>query len=126
MLQHVGLHPARGAFMFSSTLLFHTPMAYADPKSDIKWDPPGLFQGVTIRRQIQGEWFAWKIPYNGLVSQSMAADLLNVSVMSINNWVRAGKLRHIKVAGQPSAIPLGEVKKVRKALVEERRKRGAR
>jgi hypothetical protein len=101
-------------------------MAYADPKPDIKWDPPGLFQGVTIRRQIQGEWFAWKIPYNGLVSQSMAADLLNVSVMSVNNWVRARKLRHIKVAGQPSAIRLGEIKKVRKALVEGRRKRGAR
>ncbi len=101
-------------------------MAYADPKPDIKWDSPGLFQGVTIRRQIQGEWFAWKIPYNGLVSQAMAADLLNVSVMSINNWVRAGKLKHIKVAGQPSAIPLGEIKKVRKALVEEQRTRGAR
>jgi len=99
-------------------------MAYAGPKPDIKWDPPGLFQGVTIRRQIQGEWFAWKIPHNGLVSQAMAADLLNVSVMSVNNWVRAKKIRHIKVAGQPSAIPLSEIKRVRKSLAEERRLRG--
>ena len=86
-------------------------MAYPDPRPDIKWDPPGLFQGVTVRRQIQGEWFAWKIPYNGLVSQAMAADLLSVSVMSVNNWVRARKLRHVKVAGMPSAIPLSEIKK---------------
>ncbi|MBK6424147.1 MAG: hypothetical protein IPI38_12050 [Gemmatimonadetes bacterium] len=101
-------------------------MAYPDPRPDIKWDPPGLFQGVTVRRQIQGEWFAWKIPYNGLVSQAMAADLLSVSVMSVNNWVRARKLRHVKVAGMPSAIPLSEIKKARKALAEERRKRGVR
>ncbi len=100
-------------------------MAYLDPKPDIKWDPPGLFQGVTIRRLIQGESFAWKIPYNGLVSQAMAADLLNVSVMSVNNWVRAKKIRHIKAAGQPSAIPLSEIKKVRKALADQQRKRGA-
>ena len=99
-------------------------MAYPNPKPDIKWDPPGLFQGVTIRREIQGEWFAWKIPYNGLVSQSMAADLLGVSTMSVNNWVRGGRVRHIKVAGQPSAIPLSEIKRVRKALAEERRLRG--
>ncbi len=101
-------------------------MSYADSKPDIRWDPPGLFQGVTIRRQIQREWFAWKIPHNGLVSQAMAADLLNVSVMSINNWVRAKKIRHVKVAGQPSAVPLSEIKRVRKALAEERRLRGGR
>jgi hypothetical protein len=99
-------------------------MAYPDPRPDIKWDPPGLLQGVTIRRQLQGEWFAWKIPHNGLVSQSMAADLLGVSVMSVNNWVRARKLRHIKVAGQPSAIPLSEVKRVRQIIAKERRLRG--
>jgi Helix-turn-helix domain len=56
----------------------------------------------------------------------MAADLLGVSVMSVNNWVRAKKLRHIKGAGQPSAIPLSEIKRVRKALAEERRLRGGR
>jgi hypothetical protein len=38
--------------------------------------------------------------------------------------VRAKKLRHIKVAGQPSAIPLSEVKRVRKILTEGRRLRG--
>ena len=43
---------------------------------DTNWDRPGLFQGVTIRRLIEGEWYAWKIPHNGLVSQAMAADAM--------------------------------------------------
>jgi hypothetical protein len=54
----------------------------------------------------------------------MAADLLNVSIMSVNNWVRAKKIRDIKVAGQPSAIPLSEVKRVRAVLAKEKRLRG--
>src|SRR2546426_3055859 len=89
-------------------------MAYAPSSPEIAWDRPGLFQGVTIRRLIEDQWYAWKIPYNGLVSQAMAADLLGVSVMAVNNWVNTGKMRHIKVAGQPSAIPLAEVKRIRK------------
>ncbi len=98
-------------------------MAYADPEPRITWDRPGLFQGVTIEREIDGTLYAERIPHNGLVSQALAAQLLGVSLMSINNWVRAKKLRHIKVAGQPSAIPLGEVKRVRAILAKERRLR---
>ncbi len=100
-------------------------MAYADPEPRIIWDRPGLSQGVTIQHEIDGETYTERIPYNGLVSQALAARLLGVSLMSINNWVRAGKLRHIKVAGQPSAIPLGEVKRVRQILTKERRLRGS-
>jgi hypothetical protein len=99
-------------------------MAYADEEPRIIWDRPGLFQGVTIEREIGGTIYAERIPHNGLVSQALAALLLDVSLMSVNNWVRAKKLRHIKVAGQPSAIPLSEVKRVRKILTEERRLRG--
>jgi hypothetical protein len=99
-------------------------MAYVDPQPRITWDRPGLFQGVTIEREIAGTVYAERIPHNGLVSQALAALLLDVSLMSVNNWVRARKIRHIKVAGQPSAIPLGEVKRVRKILAEERRLRG--
>lgn len=91
-------------------------MAYAPPPPEIVWDRPGLFQGVTIRRLIDGEWYAWKIPYNGLVSQAMAADLLGVSVTAVNNWVNAGKMRHIKIAGQPSAVPLSEIKRIKKLM----------
>lgn len=91
-------------------------MAYAPAPPEIVWDRPGLFQGVTIHRLIEGEWYAWKIPYNGLVSQAMAADLFGVSVTAVNNWVNAGKVRHIKVPGQPSAIPLAEVKRIKKVL----------
>lgn len=99
-------------------------MAYVDPQPRITWDRPGLLQGITIERYLQGQWYAERIPHNGLVSQALAAQLLGVSLMSINNWVRAKKIRHIKVAGQPSAIPLSEVKRVRKILAEERRLRG--
>ena len=96
-------------------------MAYAQPpKPVVEWDKgPSLFQGVTIKRQLEdGNWYAWRIPYNGVVSQAMAADILGVSVMTINNWVNAGDLKHIKARGQPSVIPLAEIKKVRKVLLE--------
>jgi excisionase family DNA binding protein len=69
---------------------------------------------VTIQRRLEGQWYTWLIPHNGLVSQALAAELLGVSLMSINNWVRAGRLKHIKVPGQPSAIPLSEVKRMRR------------
>lgn len=91
-------------------------MAYAPAPPQIVWDRPGLFQGVTIRRVIEGERYAWKIPYNGLVSQAMAADLLGVSVTAVNNWINARKMRHIKIAGQPSAVPLSEIKRIKKLL----------
>jgi len=99
-------------------------MAYASPPPEIVWDRPGLFQGVTIRRHIEGERYAWKIPHNGLVSQAMAADLLGVSVTAVNNWINARKMRHIKIAGQPSAVPLSEVKRIKK-LVTPRGRLGA-
>ena len=94
-------------------------MAYAPSPPEIAWDRPGLFQGVTIRRVIEGERYAWKIPYNGLVSQAMAADLLGVSVTAVNNWINARKMRHIKIAGQPSAVPLSEVDRPPKAVLGE-------
>ena len=91
-------------------------MTYAPAPPEIVWDRAGLFQGVTIRRLIEGEWYAWKIPHNGLVSQAMTADLLGVSVTAVNNWVRAGKMKHIKIAGQPSVVPLPEIKRIKKLL----------
>lgn len=99
-------------------------MAYAPPPPRIRWDAAGPFQGVTIERELNGAWYAWRIPYNGLASQAIAAELLGVSLMSINNWVRAGKVQQVKVAGQPSAIPLSEIRRVRKILAEDRRLRG--
>lgn len=99
-------------------------MAYADPQPEILWDTPGLFQGVTIHRVIEGQKYAWRIPYNGLVSQRMAADLLGVTVMSVNNWVRARKINDVKITGQPSAITLSEVKRIRAVLAKEKRLRG--
>lgn len=88
-------------------------MSYPSPDHRITWDKPGLLQGVTIERYLNGAWYAERIPHNGLVTQSLAAQLLGVSLMSINNWARAGKLKHIKVAGQPSVIPFAEVKRIK-------------
>ena len=98
-------------------------MSYAPPEPKIKWDRPGLMQGVTIERWLEGQWYAERIPHNGLVTQALAAGLLGVSLMSVNNWVRQGKMRHIKVTGQPSVIPLGEVKRIRAILAKEKRLR---
>jgi hypothetical protein len=93
---------------------------------EIQWDPPGFLGGVTIRRRIAGKWYEWRVPANGLVNQAMAADLLGVTRMSVNNWVRTGKLKHLKIPGHPSAIPLTEVKRVKRVLQKQRRLREAR
>lgn len=94
-------------------------MAYYQPP-DVKWDKPGHFQGVTIKRRLEdGNDYAWRIPYNGVVTQAMAADILRVSVMTINNWVNSHALNEIKKQGPgPSLIPLREIKKVKKVLDE--------
>ena len=98
-------------------------MAYYQPPA-IEWDKPGLFQGVTIKRLLEdGNWYAWRIPYNGVVTQAMAADILGVSVMTVNNWVNARTIGHIKQRGAPSVIPLREVKRVRKIIAEHGRLR---
>jgi hypothetical protein len=99
-------------------------MAYAHDEPRITWDRPGPLQGVTIEREIAGGMYAERIPFNGLVSQALAAKLLGVSLMSVNNWARSRRIRHIKIPGQPSAIPLSEIKRVKKILAEERRLRG--
>ena len=92
-------------------------MSYCQPpEAEIAWDRRPHLQGVTIRREIDGELYEWRIPWNGLVPQAMAAYLLGVSTMAINNWVRSGKMHHIKLQGESSVIPLREVKRIRKLL----------
>lgn len=96
-----------------------------EDRLEIQWDPPGFLGGVTIRRRIGGKWYEWRVPTNGVVNQAMAADLLGVTRMSVNNWVRAGKLKHLKIPGHPSAIPLTEVRHVKRLLQKQRRLRQA-
>jgi len=98
-------------------------MSYSPGDPEIVWDRPGPFQGVTLNREIAGTVYAERIPHNGLVSQALAARLLGVSLMAVNGWARNGKISHIKVTGQPSAIPLSEVKRVRAILAKEKRLR---
>lgn len=98
-------------------------MSYYQPPI-VKWDPGGLFQGVSITRQLEdGNEYVWRIPHNGVVTQAMAADILGVSLMAVNNWVNSGLLPHIKQKALPSVIPLREIKRVRKILLEHGRLR---
>lgn len=98
---------------------------YQPPDAIVKWDKGGgPRQGVSITRQLEdGNQYVWRIPFNGVVTQAMAADVLGVSLMTINNWVNSGALMHIKPKGQPSVIPLGEIKRVRNILLEHGRLR---
>ena len=93
-------------------------MSY-DERPSVTWDPGGPFQGVSISRQLEdGKKYVWHIPHNGVVTQAMAADILEVSLMAVNNWVNSGLLPHIKQKGLPSVIPLREIKRVRKILLQ--------
>jgi hypothetical protein len=100
-------------------------MAYYQPP-DVQWDQkPALWRGVTLKRRLaDGNVYAWYIPYNGVVTQAMAADIFDVSVMTINNWVNAGLLKTIKQKGVPSLITLYDLKRMRKRVLEQRRRRG--
>lgn len=96
-------------------------MAYPSaPNPRVHWDAPGSQAGVTIERWIDGEWYAWRIPFNGAVTQAEAALILGVSLMSVNNWVRTGKIHELKNRG-PSLIPMFEINRVRAILEEEGR-----
>jgi hypothetical protein len=98
---------------------------YQPPEAIVKWDKGGgARQGVSITRQLEdGKQYVWRIPFNGVVTQAMAADVLGVSLMTINNWVNSGVLMHIKPKGQPSVVPLSEIKRVRNILLEHGRLR---
>ena len=98
-------------------------MAYYQPPR-ITWDDPSASQGVKIERLMDdGNWYAWYVPHNGIVPHAMAADILDVSAMTIHNWVASGKLGALKWKGTPSLIPLREIKRVRKVLDRERQQR---
>ena len=87
---------------------------YTRLRPKIAWDGAGHFHGVSITHVIDGRPYTWKIPHNGVVTQAMAADILSVSLMSVNNWVRLKTIASIKPPGQPSVIPLSEIKRVKK------------
>ena len=117
--------PVRHLSIHDLTFTFCKDMAYyqQEDRLEIQWSPPGLLGGVTVKRRVAGKWYEWRVPANGVVNQAMAADLLGVTRMSINNWVRAGKLKHLKIPGQPSAIPFAEIKRVKGLLQKQRRLR---
>ena len=92
-------------------------MYHQRPKPEIVWDG-GLLEGVTIIHEIDGQRYEWTIPWNGAATQAMAADILGVSLMAVNNWARSGAIKSFKPPGQPSMIPLSDIKRVRTILEE--------
>ena len=111
--------PLTGMYDFLNLYDYLRAMAYVQPPNvEIEWDRggPRVLRGVTIRREIEGEWYAWRIPWNGVVRQAQAAELLDVSTMAVNNWVRSRRMEDIKLPGEPSMIPLREVKRIRDLL----------
>jgi len=93
-------------------------MAYVQSDLEVRWDhnPPRPESGVTVLRRIEDQWWEWRVPPNGIVPQAMAADILGVSLMSVNNWVRQGMMAQVKWPGHPSEIPLEEVKRIKSLL----------
>ena len=98
-------------------------MAYPRNALWVVWDhdPPRSQDGVTIHREIGDEAWEWRVPARSLVPQAMAADLLGVTAMAVNNWVRRGQMRQVKIPGHPSQIPLSEVKRIRRLLTPKGR-----
>jgi hypothetical protein len=93
-------------------------MSYARATPKVFWDRPGPFQGLTIRHPVEGQLYEWRIPWNGAVTQAMAADILEVSLATVNSWINTHALLALKAKGHPSVIPLREIKRIRKILLE--------
>ena len=85
-------------------------------------NPPGPRSGLTLSRVINGrEYEAW-VNWDESLTQIEAAAVLGTTLMTINRWVRSGKLEDHKVRGK-SMIRLSEIKRI---LAERRPTRGRR
>lgn len=79
----------------------------------VYWEnPPGPHQGVTLIRAHRGRKFETYIGPRSSVTQIEAAALLGVSLMTVNRYVRSGKLKDHQKGGI-SMIRLREIKRFR-------------
>ena len=77
----------------------------------VYWEnPPGPDQGLILVREIRGREYETYIVPDDSLTQSEAAAVLGVSLMTVNRYVRSGKLRDDKGEGI-SMIPLREIKR---------------
>ncbi len=81
----------------------------------VYWEnPPGPDQGLILVREIRGrEYETYIVPDDSLTQIEVAA-VLGVSLMTVNRYVRSGKLRDDKREGI-SMIPLREIKRFMRA-----------
>jgi len=85
-------------------------MAYLQPKTASDQWNPRLLGGVTV--QAFGSQYVVRVAgaANGVVtSNGRRSPWRNAN--EHQNWVRAGKLKHLKIPRQPSAIPFAEIKR---------------
>jgi len=87
------------------------------------WEnPPGPRSGLRLSRVINGREYEARVRWNESLTQIEAAAVLGTTLMSVNRWVRSGKLEDHKVRGK-SMIRLSEIKRI---LAERRPTRGRR
>ena len=87
------------------------------------WEnPPGPRTGLYLHRTINGREYQARVPWNESLTQIETAAVLGTTLMTVNRWVRSGKLRDHRVRGK-SMIRLPEIKRI---LAEHRPTRGRR
>jgi len=87
------------------------------------WEnPPAPRSGLHLSRTINGREYEARVRWNESLTQIEASAVLGMTLMTINRWVRSGKLEDHKVRGK-SMIRLTEIKRI---LAERRPSRGRR
>jgi excisionase family DNA binding protein len=87
------------------------------------WEnPPGPRTGLYLHRTINGREYQARVRWNESLTQIEAAAVLEVTLMTVNRWVRGGKLKDHNVRGK-SMIRLAEIKRI---LEERHPRRGRR
>jgi len=65
----------------------------------IRENPPGPDRGVILRRRYRGRVYERRVGPRGYVTQIEAAAILDVSLMTVNRYVRSGQLPDVKRDG---------------------------
>jgi len=87
------------------------------------WDnPPGPRSGLTLSRVINGREYEARVVWDESLTQIETAAVLGTTLMTVNRWVRSGRLKDHKVRGK-SMIRLSEIKRI---LAERRPAQGRR
>lgn len=77
--------------------------------------PTGQRGAQVIKTDPQGMRWTLDIESTHLVTQRVAAGLLNVSLMTVNNWVRAGTFGPKQSRNGVSVVPMRRVEEIAEA-----------